>query len=119
MFLFCQKQVLKSKLQSKNAKKYQGVIEFTHSGNKEATGKFQSCLIYNKTIRLVCAVTQAYQPGQSDVIKDVCLFLRESVLNAFGNSQELLWPLLPSRFQNAGDYIPEDLKKLLSFVMFG
>ena len=50
------------------------------------------------------------------MIKDVVLFLLESILNAFSNSQELLWPPIPSIFQN---YIPEDPKKLLSFVRFG
>ena len=53
------------------------------------------------------------------MIKDVGLFLRKSILNAFSDSQELQWPPLPSKFQNAGDYISEDLKKLLGFVMFG
>ena len=69
---------LRSKIEQ--CKEYQGIIDFTHSGNNEATGKFQSCLIYNKTIELDCAVTQAHQSGQSDLIKYVGLFLRESVL---------------------------------------
>ena len=63
---------LKSKI--KKCKEYQETIDFTHSGNNEATGKFQSCLIYNKTIKLDCAVTQAYQSGQSDVIKMLVYF---------------------------------------------
>ena len=32
------------------------------------------------------------------MIKDVGLFLRQSMLNAFSNSEELPWPPLPSKF---------------------
>ena len=63
---------LKSKIEK--CKEYQETIDFTHSGNNEATDKFQSCLIYNQTIKLDCAVTQAYQFGQSDVSKMLVYF---------------------------------------------
>ena len=108
---------LKSKIEK--YKDYQGIIGFTHSKNNELTGKFQSCLIYNRMIKLDCAVTHAFQSGQSDMIKDVGLFLRQSVLNPFSNSEELPWPPLPSKFSDVNDYVPIDLKKFLGYVMFG
>ena len=74
---------LKSKIEK--YKDYQGIIGFTHSENNELTGKLQSCLIYNGMIKLDCAVTHAFQSGQSDMIKDVGLFLRQSILNKFSN----------------------------------
>ena len=42
------------KLKSKTEKcnEYQEIIDFTHFGNNEAAGKFESCLIYNKTSKL-------------------------------------------------------------------
>ena len=70
---------LKSKIEK--YKDYQGIICFTHSENNELTGKLQSCLIYNRTIKLDCAVTHTFQSGQSDMIKDVGLFLRQSISN--------------------------------------
>ena len=53
------------------------------------------------------------------MIKEIGSFLRQSILNAFNSSQALPWPLLPSNFQNNDSVVPEDLKKILGFVMFG
>ena len=53
------------------------------------------------------------------MIKNVGLFLRQFILNAFSNSEELPWPPLPSKFSNVNDYVPIDLKKFLGYVMFG
>ena len=53
------------------------------------------------------------------MIKEVGMFFMQSILNAFNSLQELLWLPLPSNFQNNDSVVPEDLKKILGFVMFG
>ena len=84
---------LKSKFQT--FEEYKGIISFSQLENK---GRFESCLIYNRTIKLDSAILHAYQSGQSDMIKEVGMFLGQSILNAFNSSQELPWPPLPSNF---------------------
>ena len=63
----CQGEKLKSKLEK--FEEYKGIISFTQLENK---GKFGSCLIYNKTIKLDSAILHAYQSGQSDRERPRC-----------------------------------------------
>ena len=69
---------LKSKLEKFEAHKES--ISFTQLENK---GKFESCLMYNKIIKLDSAILHVYQSGQSEIIKEAGMFLRQSILNAF------------------------------------
>ena len=53
------------------------------------------------------------------MIKEVGMFLRQSIPNTFNSLQELPLPPLPSNFQNNDSDVPEPLKKILGFIMFG
>ena len=66
------------------------------------------------------AVAASYLAASEDKLKDTAGFLREVILNAFKNSQEVPWPPSVEDIEKmATEKLPEELERFLNLVFSG
>ena len=101
-------------LKAKLIKKYNNQIMFCEMGS---SGKYQSSIVFNSSLDIKTAVMQAYVFGSSDAIKDVGNLMHNKIAEFHEKSPDIKWPLTPKDLENLE--IPEDLTKLLSYIICG
>ena len=106
------------KLKAKLMKQYGKKISFQPL-RSESGGCFETHLVFNSMADLGKAVMQAYLLGKADKTRDVALSLRSDVQKAHRDSIPLPWPPSARDVENCDITLPEDLEKLLLFLITG
>ena len=101
-------------LKAKLIKKYKNQIMFCEMGS---SGKYQSSIVFNSSLYIKTAVMQAYVSGSSDAIKDVRNLMHNKIAEFHEKSPDIKLPPTPKDLENLE--IPEDLTKLLSYIICG
>ena len=84
-----------------------------------ARGKFQTDLLYSTETNLGTAIKNGYMLGSADHVRDVGLFLRNAISNAFEKANELPWPPTATFLEGMDDPLPPDLRSFLQVVISG
>ena len=108
---------LKSKLEKHDTiGKEVGFLNLLDNTCKNVKGRFNSQIVFCKTMGLGKALTLAYNLGSVDSIKEVATMIRTSILNGFQSSEKLPWPPTAEYLQSLGDVVPEMLQRFLTIV---
>ena len=91
------------KLKEKLESKYGKLIEFCKIDSK---GRFVSLLVYNAKMKVEIAIKNTFQLGSRDVLTEAAAILRETIIRAFENSNDLKWPPLADQIDDVKDVIP-------------
>ena len=82
----------------------------------EKSKQFESYLIFNSSITVQQALSNAYEIGRKDKLKEVALDLRNSIFKGFKNSGKLPWP--PSEdFLRKTNVLPSKLQSFLCHLL--
>eukprot|EP00794_Sanderia_malayensis_P002103 gene2103-2388_t len=82
-----------------------------------ARGKFQTDLVYSTETNLGTAIKNGYTLGSADHVRDVGLFLRNAISNAFEKANELPWPPTATFLEGMDDPLPPDLRRFLQYPL--
>ena len=83
-------------------------------------GAISFWLVYSSDITVCEALARAYTLGSGDKCQDVALLLRNIIMRAFKDSQELDWPPTADDMQlSSENLLPQELIRFLNLVMAG
>lgn len=84
----------------------------------EPIGCVSKYLIFNKDMSITEAICKVYELTSRDSVKDVAQLLRDSILQAFEDANEMAWPIAASDLEMDG-IIPPKLQEFLTYVLGG
>ena len=67
-------------------------------------------------MKVETAIQSAFQLGSKDILTEAAAVLRENIISAFENSNELRWPTTAYQIDNVGDVIPPSLSFFLRYI---
>ena len=83
------------------------------------TGRFVSLLVYNAKIKGETAIQSAFQLGSKNVLTEAASVLRETIISAFENSNDLRWPPTANQIDDVNEVIPSSLSNFLKYIFSG
>ena len=97
-------------------KEYGDRLKFARRQQK---GQFSSYIMFSANIDISTAVLCAYDLGTKNMIEEVGGFLRETILDAFKNSESMPWPPAADFLESLEDATPNHLKTFMSILISG
>jgi hypothetical protein len=94
---------------------YTGLLGFCPIGKD---GRFQSYLVFSQQTDVVSAIKNAYELGGIDKVKDVARLIKDNIVSAFKDVDNMPWPPTANDL-NQTSVIPKLLEKFLTYLLSG
>ena len=76
-------------------------------------------LVYNAKMKVETAVQSAFQLESKNVLPKAASVLRETIIGAFENSNDLRWPPTAYQIDDVNDVKPSSLSYFLKYIFSG